>query len=109
MRTQPFAAQALVSALLVAPFLVLEWVNRRATQRDFPVALFLVMSLHALLIVRLLTPARRHLREERRLGALKAGHWAGLSLAVLLGYALCRSDFRPASLLPGRVELRLIV
>ena len=84
---KPFVAQVLVSALLVAPFLVLQLVNRGTTRGDFPVALFLFMSLHALLIVLLVTPALRYLREERRPGALTLGHWAGLSLALLLGYA----------------------
>ena len=79
-----FAALLLISASLVAPFIGLELVNRRAYQEDFPFVLFTFMSLHSLFIVLLLTPALRRLRAGRSLSALSFGHWAGLLLGVFL-------------------------
>jgi hypothetical protein len=72
----------LISSALVAPFIVLQWLNRRTFHEDFPFVLFTFMSLHSLLIVFLVAPALRRLRSERRLRALKFGHWAGLVLSV---------------------------
>ncbi len=82
-----FVAPLLISAILVAPFIVLQWVNRRTFHEDFPFVLFAFMSLHSLFIVLLLTPALRRLRAERSLRALKLVHWAGLLLSAFLGYA----------------------
>ena len=79
-----FGASLLISATLVAPFIVLELVNRRTFREDFPFVLFTFMSLHSLFIVLLLTPALRRLRAERSLKALGLGHWAGLLLGVFL-------------------------
>lgn len=80
-------APLLISATLVAPFIVLQWVNRRTLHEDFPFVLFTFMSLHSLFIVLLMTPALRCLRLERSLRALKLGHWARLLLGTLLVYA----------------------
>ena len=77
------AVSLLISASLVAPFMALELIN----QGSFPFMLFAFMSVHSLLIVLLVTPALRRLYLERRLGALKLGHWAGLLLGAFLGYA----------------------
>lgn len=82
-----FVAPLLISATLVAPFIVLQWVNRRTFHEDFPFVLFTFMSLHSLFIALLLTPALRRLRAERTLRALKLGHWAGLLLGAFLVYA----------------------
>lgn len=82
-----FVAPLLISATLVAPFIVLQWVNRRTFHEDFPFVLFTFMSLHSLFIVLLMTPALRRLRAERSLRALKFGHWAGLLLGTFLVYA----------------------
>ena len=82
-----FVTSLLISSALVAPFVVLELVNRRAFHEEFPFLLFSFMSLHSLLIVLLLTPALRRLRSERSLRALKLGHWAGLMLSVFLLFA----------------------
>jgi len=79
-------APLLISATVVAPFIVLQLVNRRALHEDFPFVLFTFMSLHSLIVVLLLTPALRRLRAERSLRALKLGHWAGLLLGAFLGY-----------------------
>ena len=76
----------LISATVVAPFIVLQLVNRRALHEDFPFVLFTFMALHSLIVVLLLTPALRRLRAERTLRALKLGHWAGLLLGAFLGY-----------------------
>ncbi len=79
-----FVTSLLISSTLVAPFIVLQWVNRRAFHEEFPFVLFTFMSLHSLFIVLLVTPALRRLRSERNLSALKLGHWAGLVLSAFL-------------------------
>lgn len=79
-----FGVSLLISATLVAPFIVLELVNRRAYHEDFPFVLFTFMSLHSLFIVLSLTPALRRLRAERSLRVLGLGHWTGLLLGVFL-------------------------
>jgi hypothetical protein len=79
-----FGASLLISATLVAPFAVLQLVNRRTFHEDFPLLLFTFMSLHSLFIVLLLTPALRRLRAERSLRALGIGHWVGLLLGIFL-------------------------
>lgn len=78
-RTSLFAG-----VVLVAPFAVLELVNRRAYHEEFPFTLFALMSLHSLLIVLLLTVALRRLRTDGSLRALGPGHWAGIFFGVLL-------------------------
>jgi len=77
----------MISVILVAPFIVLQWINRRTFREDFTFVLLTFMSLHALIIVLLLTPALRRLRATKSLRALKLGHWAGLMLGAVLGYA----------------------
>jgi hypothetical protein len=81
-----FVVSLLISATLVAPFIVLQWVNRRAFHEGFPFLLFTFMSLHSLFIVLLLTPALGRLRAERSPRALKLGHWVGLLLGIFLAY-----------------------
>ncbi len=83
---KPFVAPLLISATLVAPFIVLQWVNRRTFHEDFPFVLFTLMSVHSLFIAFLLTPALRRLRAERSFRALKLCHWAGLLVGGVLGY-----------------------
>jgi hypothetical protein len=68
-----FRAPLLISAILVVPFFVLEWMNNRTLHEDFPFVLFVFMSLHSLFIVLLVTPALQCLRAERSLRALKPG------------------------------------
>jgi hypothetical protein len=73
-----------MSAILVAPFIVMQLVNRRTLREEFPFVLFTFMLLNALLIVLLLRPPLRHLQAERSLRALGFAHWAGLSLGIVL-------------------------
>ena len=82
-----FVTPLLISSTLVAPFIVLQWVNRRAFYEAFPFVLFTFMSLHSMFSVLLATPALRHLRSERNLRALKLGQWAGLVLSAVLIFA----------------------
>lgn len=81
------AAVLLAGAALVAPFIVMELVNRRAFGEAFPFLLFTFMSLHALLIALMLAPALRRFRAAGSLRALGPGHWAGLLLGVILVFA----------------------
>ena len=72
-----------ISAALVAPFVVLEWVNRTGHD-EFPFALFAFMALLSLGIVLSVTPAVRRLWSEPQLGALRIGHWAGVVAFIFL-------------------------
>ncbi len=81
---KPFVAPLLITAALVAPFIVLQWSNRRTIHEEFPFVLFTFMSLHSLFIVLSLTPVLRRLRAQGSLRALKLGHWAGLLLGAFL-------------------------
>lgn len=76
----------LLSVLLVAPFIVLQLVNRRTFHEDFPFVLFIFMSLHSLLIVLLLAPPLHRLYAQRSHRALKPGHWVSLLLGLFLVY-----------------------
>jgi hypothetical protein len=80
-------APLLVGAALVVPPFVLEWFNRRMYHEELPLVLFAFMSVHALVIAFALTPAFRRLHAERRLRALRLGHWAGLLVGAVLVYA----------------------
>jgi hypothetical protein len=71
-----------ISALLVVPFVVLEWMKGGGV----PVVLFTFMWVHALFIALALLPGIRRLRNERRLGALTPVHWVGLVIGALLVY-----------------------
>jgi drug/metabolite transporter (DMT)-like permease len=95
-----FATSLLISLALVVPFAVLEIVNRRAFQEEFPFVLFTFMSVHSLLIALLMMPALQCLRADKSLRALKPGHWAGLFLAIILvyGYATVVIDQLPCFL-----------
>lgn len=79
-----FVTSVLIGSALVVPFIVLQWLNRRAFHEDFPFALFIFMSLHSLFIVLSLRPVARRLRSQRSLIALTPGHWAGLALSAVL-------------------------
>ncbi len=102
-----FVAPLLVSATLVAPFIVLQWVNRRTFHEAFPFVLFTFMSLHSLFIVLLLTPALRRLRAERSLRALNLVQLVRTLAWCLPRIRVCHCGYRPASLLPRSAELRL--
>lgn len=79
-----FVTSILLSAILVVPFAVLQLVNRRALQEEFPFVLFTFMSLHSLFLVLSLTPALRRLRAERSFAALQPRHWVGLIVGAFL-------------------------
>jgi hypothetical protein len=84
MTMRSFAITMLTSAGLVAPFFVLQWINRRAFDEDFPVALFTFMALNALLVVLASMPAFGRFQSEGTLKRLRFGHWAGVALSVVL-------------------------
>jgi hypothetical protein len=82
--SRAFGASLLMSATLVAPFIVMQVANRGTRGEDFPFVLFTFMSLNALLLVLLLAPSVRHLARERSLRTLGFAHWVGLSLGIVL-------------------------
>jgi hypothetical protein len=79
-----FVVPLLVSASLVAPFIILEWVNRSATAPEFPVALFVFMALHSLLMVFALAPTVRRVLAARSITELTPAHWGGILFGALL-------------------------
>ena len=97
----------LISFVLVAPFIVLEWVNRRALQEELPFVLFTFMWLHALLIALLLTPAVRSLRSER--SSQSPDTWSmGRPCTIRNPHScVCECSHRSTTLLPRSAELRL--
>lgn len=46
----------IISLFLVLPFMILEWVNRRHYQEDFPILLFIVLWLLPVLFMAILLP-----------------------------------------------------
>ena len=46
-----------LSAIMVAPLVLLQWINRRSVNEEFPWVLFTFMLLHASLIVTVLKTA----------------------------------------------------
>lgn len=50
---------AIISILLVLPFMILEWVNRREFDEGFPIQLFIIMWLLALAFSLILMPVVR--------------------------------------------------
>lgn len=59
-------APAIISLLVVLPFVILELVNRRNLPQDFPVMLFLTMWLLPLFFILALMPILRNLRAANR-------------------------------------------
>ena len=82
-----FFTLLLISATLVVPLFILEWINRKTLFEEFPLVLFTFMSLHSLFIVLLLAPALRSLRAEKSLRALTFRQWVGLLLGAVLIFA----------------------
>lgn len=76
-----------ISVAFVAPFALLQWINRREYQEEFPFLLFAFMFMHSLLVVILATPALRKYRTERRVRLLTPWHWGGLAIAGILAIA----------------------
>ena len=57
---------AIISSVLVLPFITLELINRRSLPQGFPVVLFVVMWLLPLAFILTLMPILRNLRAEKR-------------------------------------------
>ena len=77
----------LISLTFVVPFIVLQWVNRRAFDDNFPFVLFTVPSagLPTSLFHWSVSDAGLVAASgRRRLRALKLGHWAGLVVSAVL-------------------------
>ena len=81
--TKTLLSSALLSALLVLPFIVLQLVNRREFNEDFPFMLFFVMWLNWFALSAILAPVVRTLREGGSLFAHPI-HFAIVALLSLL-------------------------
>jgi hypothetical protein len=57
---------AFISAILVFPLLILEWVNRRAFQEGFPIPLFAILWLLPVVFMFILAPVVRNVRAGKR-------------------------------------------
>jgi hypothetical protein len=60
---------AIISFILVSPFMILEWVNRRNFHEGFPVTLFGVMWLLPVAFILILMPIVRNVRSGNRIMA----------------------------------------
>ena len=58
---------ALISFILVLPFMILDWVNRRDLPESFPIALFVFMWLLAMVFIVILIPIVRNVRDGNKL------------------------------------------
>jgi hypothetical protein len=58
---------AIISSLLVLPFMILELVNRRCFHEGFPVALFSILWLLSMAFILILMPIARNVRAEKRI------------------------------------------
>ena len=57
----------IISTILVLPFMMLEWVNRRDFHEGFPVPLFVVLWLLPLAFMLILTPIVRDVRAGKKI------------------------------------------
>lgn len=81
-----FRSPAIISSILVLPFVILEWVNRRGFDEDFPFPLFGIMWMLPLAFIVILNPVVRDLRAGNRLTANPAGLLAGAAILFLIGW-----------------------
>jgi len=79
-------APAIISSVLVLPFMILEFVNRRAFHEDFPIPLFAIMWLLPVSFILILTPIVRRLRAQERSAANPLSLLLGAVLLVLLAW-----------------------
>ena len=77
---------AVISGVLVLPFVVLEWTNRQAFQEGFPIPLFAAMWLLSAFAVVLLLPVVRVRRTQSPRGANYVRLLSRLVVAILLAW-----------------------
>lgn len=78
---------ALISLLLVVPFMIMELVNRRNTTYDFPFLLFVIMWLLPLLLLLTLMPILRNIRSGNGLLANPVVLLIRVVFLVLIAFA----------------------
>jgi hypothetical protein len=77
---------AIVSSVLVIPFMFLEWVNRRNFNEGFPIPLFVVMWLLPLIFVIVLIPVVRNVRAGSSLIASPASLLIRIVILVFIAW-----------------------
>jgi lysylphosphatidylglycerol synthetase-like protein (DUF2156 family) len=77
---------ALISSVLVLPFMTLEFVNRRAFDEGLPVPLFAIMWLLPLSFILILMPIVRNLRAQERSTANPLSSLLGVVCLILLAW-----------------------
>lgn len=77
---------AILSAVLVLPFVILELLNRPGYQEGFPLPLFGILGLLPAVFIRILTPtlAGIRAREPATLNSIKL--WLRVSLLILIAW-----------------------
>ena len=77
---------AIISALLVLPFMILEVVNRRAYREGFPISLFAILWLLPLAFMLVLTPMVREVRAGNSLVANPINLLLRVALLTLIAW-----------------------
>jgi len=76
----------IISSVLVLPFTILEFVNRRAFYEDFPIPLFAIMWILPFSFIFILTPIVRNLRAHDRTTANPLSLLLGVAALILLAW-----------------------
>jgi hypothetical protein len=103
-----FKSPAILSSILVLPFMILEWANRRSFNQGFPIPLFGILWLLPVLFILTVMP---NLRNKRAGNGLMAHPVIFLIKTVFFGYPCMDVDKHTAgsnALFSGCAELRLI-
>ncbi|TLN12604.1 hypothetical protein FDZ74_10130 [bacterium] len=79
-----FKWPVILSALLVLPFMVMEWINRREYGEDYPVGLFIIMWLLPVVFIYSLAAIIRGLQEPSAGIWPRVGRLLWLALAILM-------------------------
>lgn len=78
---------ALISLLILIPFMVMEVVNRRELNEGFPFLIFIIMWLLPMIFIIILVPLVRSVREGNRIAAKPISLALSLLFLVLIGLA----------------------
>jgi hypothetical protein len=79
-----FRSRAIISLLLVLPFIMLELVNRRSFHEGFPIALFAWLWLLPVIFMITLMPILRTIRAGNGIPAQPATLWIRALISVLI-------------------------
>ena len=75
---------AIISSILVLPFMILELVNRRSFDEGFPIVLFGLLWLLPVAFILILMPIVRNVRAGNRIKVNPISLWLGVALLILI-------------------------